>query len=369
MFKIIIKNNLREDYAPVREETFIVGGRKMKKMMKRLTCALLALVMVLGLAACGDKGVKVPKEYEGYVSPWEMNVVEAAKADGKMHYYFMSAEGYMVNPTGSSSTKWGDGCLIVFPDGTTMLIDAGLAGNAPILTVNLQRMGIEKLDYFVLSHPHDDHGYGAVKEGGILYNFPVGQVYYNGAYNGDWSNPQILVELCQQKGYPCDILKRGDKLTIGEVSIEVLGPNPEVIGTTIVDNVTEVNNSSLVMRFDYGEHSSLFTGDVYKTAERELVKYDKAKLDVDLLKMPHHGGDTSSDSTFIYAVTAELGVATGWDPVDVAVFGRYKGTKTTVLMDTEDGYIHVSSGKDGVMTYETSRERSEKSTFGQLNKG
>ncbi len=341
----------------------------MKKYVKTLTCALVALVMVLSLVACGDKGVKVPKEYEGYVSPWELNVVEAAKADGKMHYYFMSAEGYMVNPGGNSSTKWGDSCLIVFPDGTTMLIDAGLAGHAPILELNLKRMGIEKLDYFVLSHPHDDHGYGAVKEGGILHTFPVGQVYYNGVFNGDWSNPQILVDLCKEKGYPCDILKRGDKLTVGEVAIEVLGPNPDMIGKTIVDNVTDVNNSSLVMRFDYGEHSSLFTGDVYKNAERELVSYDRAKLDVDLLKLPHHGGDTSNDSPFIYAVTPELGVATGFDPVDVAVFGRYKGTKTTIIMDTEDGYIHVTSGKDGVLSYETSRERSEKSTFGQLNKG
>ena len=341
----------------------------MKKLAKKLLCAALALVMVLGLTACGDKGVKVPKEYEGYVSPWELNVVEAAKADGKMHYYFMSAEGYRVNPDGNSPTKWGDSCLIVFPDGTTMLIDAGLAGHAPILTLNLQRMGIEKLDYFVLSHPHDDHGYGAVKEGGILHNFPVGQVYYAGVYNGDWSNPQILVDLCKEKGYPLEILKRGDTFSIGEVSVEVLGPNPEVIGTTIVDNVTGVNNSSLVLRFDFGEHSSLFTGDVYKTAERELVSYDKAKLDVDLLKMPHHGGDTSSDGQFIYAVKPELGVATGWDPVDVAVFNRYKGYKTTILMDTEDGYIHVCSGKDGVLSYETSRERSEKSTFGQLNKG
>ena len=341
----------------------------MKKLAKKMLCAALALVMVLGLTACGDKGTKVPDEYKNYVSPWELNVVEAAKADGKMHYYFMSAEGYMVNPGGSSSTKWGDSCLIVFPDGTTMLIDAGMAGHAPILTLNLKRMGIEKLDYFVLTHPHDDHGYGAVKDGGILHTFPVGQVYYAGVYNGDWSDPQILVNLCKDKGYPLEILERGDTFTIGEVAVEVLGPNPDMIGKTIVDNVTDVNNSSLVMRFDYGEHSSLFTGDVYKNAERELVSYDRAKLDVDLLKMPHHGGDTSSDGPFIYAVTAELGVATGWDPVDVAVFSRYKGTKTTIIMDTEDGYIHVSSGKDGVLSYETSRERSEKSTFGQLKKG
>ena len=239
--------------------------------------------------------------------------------------------------------------------------------------MTLNPIQILKLKDTVNAFRHRHPGFaaflGAVKDGGVLYNFPVGQVYHCGAYNGGWSNPKILEELCKEKGYPCDVLKRGDKLTIGEVSIEVLGPDPEVIGTTIVDNVTDVNNSSLVMRFDYGEHSALFTGDVYKNAERELLNYDKAKLDVDLLKMPHHGGDTSSDSMFISAVTAELGVATGWDPVDLAVFNRYKSTKTTIIMDTEDGYIHVTSGKDGVLSYETSRERSEKSTFGQLNKG
>jgi hypothetical protein len=62
-------------------------------------------------------------------------------------------------------------------------------------------------------------------------------------------------------------------------------------------------------------------------------------------------------------------MATSWDPVDVAVYNRYKGTKTTILMDTEDGYVHVSSGSDGVLSYETSRERGEKSMFGPLKKG
>ena len=338
----------------------------MKKMM-RLCAALLALVLVLGLTACGGGGgTKVPDGLKDYISPWELDVSEAAKADGKMHYYFMSSEGYMVNPGGQSSTKWGDSCLLVFPDGTTMLIDAGMAGFAPLLTVNLQRMGIEKLDYFVLTHPHDDHGYGAVKEGGILHNFEVGQVYHGGAINGDWGNPNILTELCEAKNIPCDVLQRGDVLTIGDVTIEVLGPNPEVIGTVFVDNVTGVNNSSLVLRFDYGEHSSLFTGDIYKTAERELVQTCREKLDVDLLKLPHHGGDTSNDTPFIYAVTAEIATATSWDPVDIAVFNRYKGTKTTIMMDTEDGYIHFSSGTDGVLSYEASRQRGEKSMFGQL---
>jgi beta-lactamase superfamily II metal-dependent hydrolase len=257
----------------------------------------------------------------------------------------------------------------VFPDGTTMMIDAGMEGHAPILALNLQRMGIEKLDYFVLTHAHDDHGYGAVKSDGILHKFEVGQVYYNGVLNGDWANPTILTEVCRSRKFPCDVLKAGDTLEIGDVKIEVLHPDGSLAGTTITDNITGVNNSSLVMRFDYGEHSSLFTGDIYKTAERELVKNYKEKLDVDLLKMPHHGGDTSNDSSFVRAVTPEISVATGFDAVDIAAYNNYKPLKTTVMMDTEDGYIHVSSGSDGVLSYETSRERSAKSMFGQLNKG
>lgn len=340
-------------------------------MMKKLLCTLLALVLVLGLSACGGS-VKVPDKYKDYVSPWETDVVEQAKSDGKMHYYFMSSAGYLVNPGDHNPMKWGDSCLLVYPDGTTMLIDAGIEGYGPILVLNLKRMGIKKLDYFVLTHPHDDHGYGAVQEGGLLHNIEVGQVYYTGVLNAGWSNPNILAELCEKKGYPCDVLKEGDKLTVGGVEIQVLNPTAEVAGTTIAGSdvdgsITKTNNSSLVMRLDYGEHSALFTGDVYRAAETELVKKykDAGLLDVDFLKLPHHGGDTSSSSMFIKAVTPELGVATGHDPVDITVFNSYK-KNTTVLMDSEDGYIHVTADSDGVLFYETSRVRSEKSAYGQL---
>lgn len=351
----------------------------MKKCARRWLCALLALVLMLGLTGCGGSGssdikvnVEVPEEYKEFVTPYNVNVVEKAKADGKMHYYFMASEGYVANAGDHNAIKWGDSCLIVYPDGTTMLIDAGVEGYGPILVLNLKLMGIEKLDYFVLTHPHDDHGYGAVRPGGLLENIEVGHVYYSGVLNAGWSNPAILPDLCKEKGIPCDIIKEGDKLTIGGVEIQVLNPTAEVAGTTIAGSdetgsITKTNNASLVMRFDFEEHSALFTGDIYRAAESELVKKYKESglLDVDFLKLPHHGGDTSNSITLVKAVTPVLGVATGNDPVDIMVYGNYK-KNTTVLMDSEDGYIHVTADKDGVMTYETSRARSEKSAYGQL---
>jgi competence protein ComEC len=340
-----------------------------KRSVKRRKLALLALVLalVLGLTGCGKSRVEVPDRYKDYVSPWEKDVVKAAQKDGKMHYYFMSAAGYRTNPGGISETKWGDSCLIVFPDGQTMLIDAGMWAHGPILVLNLQRMGIEKLDYFVLTHPHDDHGYGALYGTGVFASMEIGQVYHNGVINAGWSDPRMLTNVCAERGIPCDVLKWGDTLRIGEVEIQVLHPEGDKDETKIATKVADVNNGSLVMRFDYGEHSALFTGDIYKSAELELVKRCADLLDVDLLKLPHHGNDTSSGSGFVNAVSAELGVATGYEAVSIAAFSAYKAAKTTVLMDSEDGYIHVSAGRDGVLKYETSRQRSEKSRFGQLD--
>lgn len=346
----------------------------MKKSVKKWLCALLALVTVLSLTACGGSSdiritVDVPEEYKEFVTPYNVDVVEKAKTDGKIHYYFMASLGYVANTGDHNAIKWGDSCLIVFPDGTTMLVDSGVEGYAPILLLNLQLMGIEKLDYFVLTHPHDDHGYAAVRPGGLLETIEVGHVYHSGVTNGAWSDPNILMELCEQKGIPCDVLKRGDTLTVGGVEFQIINPDPEMVGTEVpggVDgSVTQVNNASIVMRLDFGEHSALFAGDIYRGTESTLSKEYADVLDVDFLKMPHHGGDTSNSIAFAKAVSAVLAVATGYDPVDVMVYGNYKKT-TTVLMDSEDGYIHVAADKNGEMTYETSRVRSEKSTYGQL---
>ena len=342
-----------------------MNSQKQSRKCSRLLLLTLVLALVLGLTGCAKDRVEVPDKYKAYVAPWKTDVVSAAVKDGAIHYYFMSGEDYPVNPGGISDTKWGDSCLIVFPNGQTMLIDAGMQEYGPILLLNLKRMGIEKLDYFVMSHPHNDHGYGALY-GGVLKSLEVGQVYHNGVINAGWGNPRALMELCSEKNIPCEVLKRGDTLQVGEVEIRILHPDGGKDKTEIASKTAEVNNGSLVMRFDYGEHSALFTGDIYKSAEQELLKSCADLLDVDFVKLPHHGNDTSNGSGFVKALSAELGVATGDEAVSVAAFGAYKRTNTTLLMDSEDGYIHVSAGSDGVMHYETSRERSEKCRFGQL---
>ncbi len=319
--------------------------------MKRLLSLCLALLMALTLVGCGEE----PSPYEPYQIPWELDAAANAKETGEIHYYFMSSEGYSVDS--SESDKWGDSCLIVFPGGQTMLIDCGLAGFSPLLLHSLERLGVEKLDYLIFSHPHDDHCYGGVTSGGVIDSMEIGQIYHSGAYNSGWSNSLAVADAAQRNGIPCDILRKGDVLTLGEVRMEVLWPATDVVGTTL-NTVPDVNNSSLVLRFDYGEHASLFTGDIYTKAERELIASDVSeKLDADLLKLPHHGHDTSNSKEFALAVSPELSVATGYLLVPRLNYFYYTSQGGKVLMDALDGYVHVWSGADGAMEYETAHGR------------
>ena len=210
-------------------------------------------------------------------------------------------------------------------------------------------------DYLYYCMRVQDHAYGVVR-GGALNEIARGEVFYNGVYNADWGDVKAVENFCSSKGATATILRKGDVVTIGGVTIEVLWPRSEVVGQTM-DSTPDINNASLVMRFDYGEHSSLFTGDLYLKGEREIITEQGEKLDVDLLEMCHHGDDTSNHKGFADAVTPEIAVATGYVYVRNQTYAGYTAHGGKVLLDMQDGYIHVAAGSDGVMESETSRER------------
>ena len=333
----------------------------MKHLMKKLSCALLAVLMLLTVTACGESGGKpadeVPEELKPYVIPWEKDVIAEAKEKGTMEFYFMASLGMDVGAEGSTEDpqKWGDSCLVVFPDGTTMLIDGGMPKYAPVLIQNLKKLGVEKLDYVMVSHQHNDHQGGLVFDG-VMAQMEVGKVYYNGVKNGESTDPDRLEKFLKEHNIEGEILTTGDKLTIGGVDLEVLWPNEEEVDY-LCTNATELNNRSLLVRFDYGEFSALFTGDLYKEQERELVTMYGDKLDVDLAKIPHHGHKTSSGAEWGEAVSAQIAVATGYVGMPTAQYHAYAKHGTRVMFDYLDGYIHVTGHNDGTVDWEKSLER------------
>lgn len=294
-------------------------------------------------------------DYTDYKAPWTENVVDAAKADGKLHYYFMAGEG-LIASSGTYKDKWGDSYLIVFPNGETMLVDTGYRTYAPLLVRNLKQMGITRLDYILITHPHSDHQGGfayeasALNDNGIIRQFEIGQVYYRGGYDYESTGDTLVYNVCTQLGLPLEVLEAGDQLEIGGVKIDVLWPLAGE-GDTLVSSGLEINNKSVVLRLEYGEHTSLLTGDLYREGEDSLMANTAPELlDVDLLKVPHHGYSTSSLPAFLRTTSPEIAVAVGRVPIKDAILDVYEDAQINLMSDWLNGYIHISAGTDGVMT-------------------
>ena len=330
--------------------------------MKRYPIIAVLLIAVCLLFSCASGRTReVVDEYTPYVSPWKTDVVSQAKENGTLNFWFMASEGFNVASSSEAADKWGDCFLIVFPDGQTMLVDSGFATMAPIITRTLKNYGITRIDYLVLTHPHSDHA-GSVafvknKSDSILEYFEVGKCWYNGSYNADWSDPKIFENLMDSRGIPRQVLKEGDELDIAGVHLTVINPPEGTEGTTFT-LTQELNNSSLTIRMDYGEFSALLTGDLYESREIELVKKYGDFLDVDLLKIPHHGHQTSTSEQFVNATTPEVAVGIGHVLLGTNKYANLlKAGAKAVLMDIADGYIHVWSDGKNDMQWETSRQR------------
>ena len=323
----------------------------MKRIVTRVMLMVLTAALLLGLTACGkgptytvdsqipaDRPAPAVDALADYVLPWYVNAAEVSQKNGTMDFYFMSVNNYPM----PSDSYFGDATVIFFPDGTTMLIDTGETEYAPLLVQNLQYLGVEKLDYLVFSHPHSDHSFAAFADGGVFDSFPVENVCWNGALNVGWSDMHRISAAAKEHGCNEIIWHAGDTLDIGEVHMEVLAPLENVEGKEFLGDKA-VNTTSLIMRFDYGETSALFTGDLYEKGELELIESCGDKLDVDLLKVPHHGRTTSSSRAFCEATSPQIAVAMGVTDLAGSIYYNYAQGGTHFYGENMDGYVHVTS--------------------------
>lgn len=339
--------------------------------MKRLMCLSIALLLLLFLTvSCGkpedDRTATVPTgsnfdgsfsedfpvELQQYCATWTYDACANAVTEGKLHYYFMSGKRMVMDPKESDPYKWGDSTLIVFPNGQTMLIDVGMPAYAPVLAENLKRMGITRLDYLMISHPHNDHMGGVIAADSFLDMIAVDTVMYSGVRRDEKTDR--LYALCAERNIPIQVLKKGDKMEFGPVYMMVLWPKDGTDGK-VITKTEALNNNSIVVRFDFAEHSSLFVGDLYVSGEALVLGENWGMLNVDLLKVPHHGFATSSSGLFISRIKPEIAVA--MSGYRTSIQRAYESRGATFLYDRYEGYIHIES--DGIeMSFETDRSES-----------
>lgn len=224
----------------------------------------------------------------------------------------------------------GDSILIEFPDGKIMLIDGGdttIAAREAILDY-LDRLEIEIIDYMILTHPHSDH-VGALDE--VLEYYPVKSIYMPNlissygmegattilqsystkAYNNFYELVFVETYMDEEIEKQASVIYNEDVIVISEESytFTMYCPEPEYYSNVNYNSSGSViNNMSPVCVLEYGERFVVLTGDAELMGENRFIEQTSSSFDADILKVGHHGSETSSNDIFLENISVEYAV-------------------------------------------------------------
>ena len=249
----------------------------------------------------------------------------------------------------------GDAAFVKFPDGKAMIIDGGanrrgFDNGERVLDPYLCRIGVFSLDLLVLSHPDNDHGGGLAH---ILRTFDVKRVL--GVPHRSLPPPthSKLHQIVDSKGIPHEFGNAGKIQLTPTAQIDLLHPLDEA-SVNLVDDDT--NNDSLVLKITYGGVRALFTGDIKHETEFALISngYD---LRAEIVKVAHHGSESSSSSQFLEAVNPRaaifsVGTRNRYGFPAESVVNRYQERSCRLLRTDELGAIRLrTDGRRCWITY------------------
>src|SRR5581483_3096646 len=344
----------------------------MKRTTRGCGCAIAVLVLILG--AAGGAWFKWGRAWWNSRPP---------KPTGELKVFVLD-----VGPIE------GDSILIISPTGKSVLIDAGDAGKGKVVLDALKRYKVEKLDYFIATHPHPDHIGGADE---VMNAIKVANVIDNGV---DLSTPKPsptptkkgatpaptpvppknktksinsffdeYKDALQKSGAQYESVQAGKKFDLGGGAIlTVLAPTEPLFTKDMMKGGgNETNANSIVLRLDYGDFSMLFMGDAEEQTEARLVGHD-LNLKATVIKIAHHGSKYATSEGFLKRVQPQAAIISdgAWNryghPAQ-SVLDRLKGINAKVYRTDLQGEVMITTkGKaDSSKFYEitTSKQTTE----------
>lgn len=181
--------------------------------------------------------------------------------------------------------------ILIVNQNHSALIDAGNNDDGKNVVNFIKSKGINKLDYIVGTHPHEDH-IGGLDD--VINNIDVDKIYLPKIQTNTKTYEDVL-QAIQNKNKKISSFNKGDKFTIGNANLEVM-----------TDSILDKNNlnlSSNIIRMEFNGTSFLFTGDA-ETENEKTIKWQQT----DILKIGHHGSTTSTSQNFLNQIKPKYAI-------------------------------------------------------------